>query len=132
MFKNVNGSYNNFNMNMKRLEPFGYSKFRRLKKTSSQGNYKYGFCPIQRQSIMHIGRWILTPHQRRTVEYFLRRGKRMIIGDDWNMGKTVTALACMHYGKCKKVLIIVPKIILYHWIWHINQLKLSLSKQKAR
>lgn len=129
MFKNVNGNYNN-NFNIKGSESISYSKFRKLKKTSSHSFYKFGFLPIQRQSIMHIGRWILTPHQRRTVEYFLKRGKRMIIGDDWNMGKTVSALACIQYGRCKKVLVIVPKILIYHWIWHINQLKVSLSKEK--
>lgn len=44
----------------------------------------------------------------------------MILGDEWNMGKTVTSLACLHYSKCKKTLVIVPKILIKHWTWHIQ------------
>lgn len=57
-------------------------------------------------SLMYVGRWILTPHQKRAIDFFLRKGRRMILGDGWNMGKTVTSLACMHYSKSRKVLIL--------------------------
>jgi hypothetical protein len=78
--------------------------------------------------MMYVGRWILTAHQSKIVHYFIQRGKRMIIGDGWNMGKTVTSLACMHYAKLKKILVIVPKQLFAHWYWHISQLCTSLSK----
>lgn len=65
------------------------------------------------------------------MEYFIKAGRRIIIGDDWNMGKTVTSLSCMHYAKCKKTLVVVPKILLHNWLWHLNQLKTSLSKSNS-
>lgn len=61
----------------------------------------------------------------------MRKGKRMILGDGWNMGKTVTSLACMKYSKSKKVLIMTNKILVSHWLWHVHQLLNSFSKSKA-
>lgn len=133
MFKNITAAYSN--LNIKRSESISISRIKKLRKNPSQMGipkcasiYKSGLSSTQKHSILHIGRWILTPHQRRTIEYFIKAGRRIIIGDDWNMGKTVTSLGCMYYGKCKKILVVVPKILLYHWLWHINQLKTSLSK----
>jgi hypothetical protein len=53
----------------------------------------------------------------------------MILGDGWNMGKTVTSLSCLHFSKCSKILIIVPKILIIDWHWHIQQLAHSFNKK---
>ena len=55
---------------------------------------------------MHFGKWILNSHQKGAVDFYLRKGKKMILSGDWNSGKTVTSLACMQFGKSRKVLIL--------------------------
>jgi hypothetical protein len=87
--------------------------------------------PSRRPHLSYFGRWVLAPHQNRAVEYFLRRGRRMILGDGWNMGKTVTSLACMHSSKCKKVLVLVPKILIEHWLWHVQQIGCCFVRDRA-
>lgn len=71
---------------------------------------------------MHIGRVILTSCQKEANDFFLRKGKRIILSESWNMEKTVTSLACMKYGKCRRILIICPKILFPNWLWNIKQM----------
>lgn len=84
-------------------------------------------------SIMHVGRWILSPYQAKAVDFFFRAGKRILLAHDWNMGKTVTSLACMHYSRSNKILIVVPKILVGHWTWHVRQIinENTLTKVKV-
>lgn len=91
-------------------------------KKTFKTNSLYGNKGKRNSQLMHLGRWILASHQRKTVEYFLQCGKKMILGDDWNLGKTVTCLACCQFSKSRKILVITPKSRIAHWIWHINQL----------
>jgi superfamily II DNA or RNA helicase len=95
----------------------------------SSTNSKSINTKIHRNPLLSVGRWILSAHQKQTVEFFIKRGRRMIIADTWNMGKTVTSLACTQMSGAKKILVIVPKQLICHWAWHINQISFSMSSQ---
>lgn len=56
----------------------------------------------------------------------------MILGDDWNLGKTVTSLACAVYSKSKRILILTRSCRMAHWIDHINQLQVTLSSKGSK
>ena len=82
-----------------------------------------------------MGKWILTPHQKRAVSFFQTHGKRMILSHGHNKGKKVTSLACSQHCRSNinsRVLIVVPKSELVSWAWHLEQLKISLPMKNNK
>lgn len=69
----------------------------------------------------------MSEHQKKVIDFWLSSSKRIILADGWNMGKTVTSLACMHFAHNYKILIIVPEIKVHHWVWHVQQMKFITS-----
>jgi superfamily II DNA or RNA helicase len=55
-----------------------------------------------------VGCWILKPHQQSAIDFFAKRGGRILIGDAWAMGKTVSALAIIKTFAFQTVLIVCP------------------------
>ena len=62
-------------------------------------------------------------HQQKSIKFYHKNGGRIIIGDEWGMGKTVTVLViCMIY-KITNVFVICPKVLIPHWQSHFEILK---------
>ena len=72
-----------------------------------------------------FGPWKLKVHQKRAVNAYLKNNGKMILADDFNMGKTVTALACGHFANLKKILVIAPRALLSFWLHHLTQIASS-------
>ena len=66
-----------------------------------------------------LGPWRLRPHQMSAIEFFFRHGGKVILGDGWNMGKTVTTLAIMFTSRLKLFLVVCDAALVYHWKRHM-------------
>lgn len=66
-----------------------------------------------------LGPWRLRPHQMSAIDFFFRHGGKIILGDGWNMGKTVTTLAIMLTSRLKLFLVVCDATLIYHWKRHM-------------
>lgn len=74
---------------------------------------------VGRRIIDTLGPWRLRPHQMSAIDFFFRHGGKIILGDGWNMGKTVTTLAIMITSPSKVFLVVCDASLIYHWKKHM-------------
>lgn len=78
-------------------------------------------CLKYQQMPDEVGSWILRPHQQTAIDFFAKRGGRVIVGDGWAMGKTVTAVAIMKTFAFQTVLIVCQPVLVAHWQYHLTE-----------
>ena len=74
------------------------------------------------------GPWNLTDYQAKTTIKYVKGWRRMILGDETDVGKTVTALSCFCLARIKKVLIVCQKILIRFWWQHLKILAAYWNK----
>ena len=67
----------------------------------------------------------------KTAKRYAKGWRRMILGDETDTGKTVTALACFSLSKIKKTLIVCHKVLVKFWWEHLKIVSAYLNNDNC-